>query len=424
MNEVMKVPEGWEIKLLEELCKVVGGGTPKRDDDDNWLNGLIPWATPTDITAIKNSNFINKTKEKITEYGLKNSSSKLLPTNSILLTSRATIGARKINTIPMCTNQGFTSLIPKGNNTKFLFYLLSRYERYMNSRAYGTTFPEISRTEVKNVKVLLPSKIDEQQKIAKILSTLDSTIEASQKLIAKEKNIKKGLMHDILTNGIDENGTIRSPKTHKYKESELGLIPEEWEIQNSSMLCHSIADGTHDTPKPSFFGYKLITSKNLKNNKLDTTDAYLISEEDYININQRSRVEQYDILFGMIGTIGNPVIIQNKNIDFAIKNVGLFRFKGNLKLSMWMYFYLSSKIFEQYLDILLSGSSQKFVSLGMLRNLPISIPKLRKEQEQIVNILTAQDKKIQTEEKNLEKLKELKKGLMDDLLSGKVRIKV
>jgi len=95
-----------------------------------------------------------------------------------------------------------------------------------------------------------------------------------------------------------------------------------------------------------------------------------------------------------------------------------------LKLSRWIYFYLSSEIFEQYLDILLSGSSQKFVSLGMLRNLPITIPKSKEEQEKIVNILTIQDKKIEAEEKNLDKLKKLKKGLMDDLLSGKVRVKV
>ena len=152
-------------------------------------------------------------------------------------------------------------------------------------------------------------------------------------------------------------------------------VPDGWELKLSSELCKGIADGTHDTPQPSFFGFNLVTSKNLKDNKLDFEDCYLISEEDYIAINKRSQVKQYDILFGMIGTIGNPVIILNKNIDFAIKNVGLFRFNGDYELAKWFYYYLSSEQFKNYLDFVLAGSSQKFVSLGMLRTLPIPNPK-------------------------------------------------
>ena len=398
MSEILEVPEGWEIKSLEELCEVVGGGTPKRDDDDNWLNGLIPWATPTDITAIKNSNFINGTKEKITEYGLKNSSSKLLPTNSILLTSRATIGARKINTIPMCTNQGFTSLIPKENNTKFLFYLLSRYERYMNSRAYGTTFPEISRTEVKNVKVLLPSKIDEQQKIAKILSTLDSAIETSQKLIAKEKNIKKGLMHDLLTNGIDENGTIRSPKTHKYKESELGLIPVEWEIDDIQSVL-TIQYG-----------------KDQKEVEVINGKYPILGTGGVMGFTNHFLYDKPSVLIGRKGTINKP---QYMETPFWTVDTLFYSKIKEQHFPKWAFYIFESINWNKYNE----ASGVPSLSTANINKIRIKKPSFI-EQKQIANILTAQDKKIQIEEKNFEKLKELKKGLMHNLLSGMVRVKI
>ena len=195
-------------------------------------------------------------------------------------------------------------------------------------------------------------------------------------------------------------------------------VPDGWELKLSSELCKGIADGTHDTPQPSFFGFNLVTSKNLKDNKLDFEDCYLISEEDYIAINKRSQVKQYDILFGMIGTIGNPVIILNKNIDFAIKNVGLFRFNGDYELAKWFYYYLSSEQFKNYLDFVLAGSSQKFVSLGMLRTLPILIPKEKKEQEKIAKILSTLDNAIESTNRIIEKEKNIKTALMQELLTN------
>lgn len=195
-------------------------------------------------------------------------------------------------------------------------------------------------------------------------------------------------------------------------------VPDGWELKLSSELCKGIADGTHDTPQPSFFGFNLVTSKNLKDNKLDFEDCYLISEEDYIAINKRSQVKQYDILFGMIGTIGNPVIILNKNIDFAIKNVGLFRFNGDYELAKWFYYYLSSEQFKNYLDFVLAGSSQKFVSLGMLRTLPILIPKEKKEQEKIAKILSTLDNAIESTNRIIEKEKNIKMALMQELLTN------
>lgn len=192
------IPEEWESKRICELADVIGGGTPSRDVEEFWKNGTIYWATPTDITKEKTGKYIHETKECISEIGLSSSSAKLLPSNSILLTSRATIGEMRINSKPMATNQGFTPILPF-DNVEFLYYLLHMYVLNMRRRAYGTTFPEISRTEVKNIFVSLPKSPKEQQNIATILSAQDRKIETEESNLAKLQNLKKGLMGDLLS---------------------------------------------------------------------------------------------------------------------------------------------------------------------------------------------------------------------------------
>ncbi len=430
MSEVMNVPEGWEEQQISQVAEVVGGGTPKRDNDENWKNGTIYWATPTDITAIKDSNFILNTKEKITKYGLLNSSSKLLPKDSILLTSRATIGTRKINKVPMCTNQGFTSLIPKEDNTLYLYYMLDMYKRQMYSRANGTTFPEISRTEVKNIKVVLPKLEKEQKKIAKILSTLDQTIEATQKLIAKERNIKKGLMHDLLTNGIDENGKIRSPQTHKYKESELGLIPEGWEVVSFKDANIELIDGDRGTnyPKSSDFldyGYCLfLSAKNVTKKGFSFKENQFITKKKDDEL-RKGKLQKQDIVLTTRGTVGN-LAYYTDDINYSNIRINsgmiILRNKNSKINTDFLYLLLRSSIFESQVLLTVFGSAQPQLTVKEMEKFLVVYPKAEKEQKQITNILIRQDKKIETEEKNLAKLKALKKGLMNDLLSGKVRV--
>ena len=113
--------------------------------------------------------------------------------------------------------------------------------------------PIVNKSSFSNLTLMVPKEIKEQQKIAKILSTLDETIESTAKLIDKEKNIKKGLMHDLLTNGIDKNNKIRTPQTHQYKQSELGLIPEEWEVVSLEEVGNVVTGNTPSTDNEEFY---------------------------------------------------------------------------------------------------------------------------------------------------------------------------
>ena len=171
--------------------------------------------------------------------------------------------------------------------------------------------------QLKSSSPLSPNR----KKIADILTSIDEAIQATQKVIDQSEKVKQGLLQELLTKGIGHT---------EFKKTELGEIPIHWKEVIASNFCSSIADGTHDTPKPvKKDGYPLFTSKNLnRNNFLDTKNYYIISKNDVLAINKRSFINKFDIIYGMIGTIGNPVIIDTDEQRFAVKNVGIFRFNG------------------------------------------------------------------------------------------------
>ena len=174
--------------------------------------------------------------------------------------------------------------------------------------------------------------------------------------------------------------------------------------------CHSVFDGTHATPKPCLNGYKLITSKNITGDGINIGDAYFISEQDYFEINKRSKVYQWDILFSMIGTVGNLYLEENSDIDYAIKNIGVFSCRDEFK-AKWLFYYLQSPMAKNHIKRFLNGAVQKFLSLKQLRDFPI-LP-FEKDKISIVEILSSLDKKIALNKQINARLEEMAKTLYD-----------
>jgi type I restriction enzyme S subunit len=174
--------------------------------------------------------------------------------------------------------------------------------------------------------------------------------------------------------------------------------------------CKKVFDGTHDSPKPVENGRLLITSKHIANRSLDISSAYLISEEDFENVNKRSQVHQWDILFSMIGTVGNVYIETSEKIDYAIKNMGVFSCQNKEK-AYWLYYYLQSPLVQAKIDALMTGAVQKFVPLGFLRDL--DIPEYTENSKKVVQVLSALDDKIALNKKMNQKLERMAKRLYD-----------
>lgn len=171
-------------------------------------------------------------------------------------------------------------------------------------------------------------------------------------------------------------------------------MKSEWKTIRADEFCSLVTDGTHDSPKPQAAGRKLITSKHLKGYYLDFELANWISSEDYEKVIARSSVEQWDILYSMIGTIGNVYLEKNPVVDYACKNVGIFKFGGNCNKAYWMYYYLKSPQAMEFIKAHLRGTTQLYVPLATLREMPVPVPD-EEEMNKIVAILRTLDDKIQ-----------------------------
>ena len=158
-------------------------------------------------------------------------------------------------------------------------------------------------------------------------------------------------------------------------------------------FCQRVADGTHDSPKETQSGKRLVTSKNVKNGRLDIDSAYRISHEDFEAINKRSKVDQWDILLTMIGTVGELCVVKEASPDFAIKNVGLLKCGDEIR-AKWLYYFLRSPQGQSLIEQRKKGSTQQYISLTEIRKLPIPYPTEAGEMKRIVHILSALDDRI------------------------------
>ena len=231
----MRFPEfsgEWESTPISTIADIIGGGTPDTSVDEYW-GGNIQWFTPSEIGKEKYAYLSDRT---ITEAGLKNSSAKLLPQGTVLLSTRATIGECSIATAECTTNQGFQSLVAKKNNVspEFLYYIVAKIKREMLRRSCGSTFLEISANELKKIHANIPSKA-EQEKLVSLLSLIDQRIETQKKIIEKYESLIRGLI--TLVN----KGEICKCKTVSLKDV-LTEVHEK-NVQNHEVCSVSVTQG-------------------------------------------------------------------------------------------------------------------------------------------------------------------------------------
>jgi type I restriction enzyme S subunit len=180
----------------------------------------------------------------------------------------------------------------------------------------------------------------------------------------------------------------------EVKETVYGTVAGDWNFIPANIYCEKVTDGTHDSPKSQASGKHLITSKHIRGREIDFDNAYLISEDEFNKINMRSKVDQWDVIISMIGEYcGFCYVERNEIVDYAVKNVGMFK-TGTKTKAMWLYYFLNSKIGKSILEANKSGTSQPYLTLGFLRELPVLYPNSDKEAEQIVEVLSSLDDKI------------------------------
>jgi len=189
--------DDWLETTLGEVSEVIGGGTPSTSVPEYW-EGEIVWLTPTEITS-QDGGFVSNSNRKISESGLKNSGAQMLPKGSVILTSRASVGFVAISAIELCTNQGFQSLVPNDSVlAEFLMFWIQQNRSEFESRSAGSTFKEISKSNVKSIKLSLPP-LSEQRRVVEIISTIDEVKGKTEITINEAKRLRSGLLSDLLS---------------------------------------------------------------------------------------------------------------------------------------------------------------------------------------------------------------------------------
>ncbi|MEG4521026.1 MULTISPECIES: restriction endonuclease subunit S [unclassified Microcoleus] len=424
-SPVGRIPKDWDVVPLSSVFQIQSGATPLRTKHQSYfVGGTIPWVKTMDL----NEGWIVDTDERITEIALKECSVQLLPPKTVLIAMYGgweQIGRTGILKDSATTNQAISSLIKISPLVEPEFVLRAlQYGRFRWKGIAASTRkdPNITRDDVVNFLIPLPP-LDEHRQIAEILDTVDETIAHTSSLIAKLKQMKAGLLHDLLTRGLDENGELRDAIGHpeQFKDSPLGQIPKDWEATTIGEQASTSSGSTPNRSNPKYWqdgtiawvktgeiNYTFIqdTEEKITQKALNETSLTVYPVDTVLMAMYGQGVTR-----GKVGILG----IESTTNQACAAIIP----KDNKLVSRYLFHYLS-----YYYDEIRSmshGSNQSNLNERLIASFPIQLPPI-KEQIRIVEMIDTYDTRIRTEEAYRDKLKLQKQGLMHDLLTGTVRV--
>ena len=414
-------PDDWLRTTLGQVAEVEIGRTPARNQKSYWDPAKITmnrWATIADIKH----KFVGTTSEHISELGVQHSKAKLVPPGTLLMSFKLTLGRVAITATPMYTNEAIAAFYPNDRaKTEYLYYLLPNLALAESSdRAVkGRT---LNKAKLRALSITLPS-VAEQRKIAAILSSVDDAIERTQEIIDQVRVIKRDLMQQLLTRGL--------PDRHvRFKRSEIGEIPEEWDVVAIDELGKEPRTTVRTGPFGSSMktkdflpsGTPVITIQSLGDGELNSAGLFFTSREKADELSEYS-VAEGDLVFSRVADIGRCLAVNKHMSGFLISpnlmRIRLDRRKVDTRFVMYAI-TIAKGVLRQILSI--SGSSGRpVVSSSILRRLRIPVPHLS-EQREIANVGLRIENRLRREKSSLTGLKELKSTLLSALLTGELRV--
>lgn len=378
-TELGVLPEDWEVVRLGDVCEIQSGGTPSRNVKKYWENGTIKWLGSS---VCKNQNRIDEITDYITEEGLKNSSAKIFSKGTTLIALvGATIGKVAYLPFEASTNQNIAGLQPNKQvaNDKFIFYSSLMLYRHFETLS-SDKFKMANLSFVRNLQIPLPP-LAEQEKIAEILSAWDTQIQNFETLIAEKQNLKKGLCQTLLTAKTRLKGFSGDWEMKEFKKIFKRIPSKKFQIQ------------TKDYKKIG--KYPIVDQGKAKIVAYSDCDEKVLRVSDVILFGDHTREVKYI------------------NFDFIVGADGVQLFRSFSENNLFLYYFLSSQHIPN------TGYNRHF---KFVESMLFPLPPLT-EQEKIAEILSEADNEITLLEQKLESLKSQKRGLMQKLLNGKVRVK-
>ncbi|NCB46464.1 restriction endonuclease subunit S [bacterium] len=418
----------WSKKKIKDFAFTASGGTPSTERKEYWHNGTIPWINSGELSK---HDIIKKPTTYITQEALDNSSAKLFPIGTVVIAlTGATTGMSAILEIETSTNQSITGIFPsKEHDSKFLLYTLHHNIDKILLHNVGSAQPHINKEIVDNLEFNYPI-VPEQYVISKILSTADAVIEKTQAAIAKYKAIKQGMLQDLFTRGIDLNTNKLRPRFEDapelYKESKLGMIPREWDEKifgEEVDLIHGHQFRDYDFTE---FGIPVVKIGQVKPDNVDLSSCSFVAygrEDEF----QNEIIRNGDVLMALTGaTLGKACLVKGLN-GIVLQNYRVGRFEPIIKQNdidkeFLYYLLIAGELLTQIFNKVNTGA-QGNIGKADFEKATFKKPPFD-EQQKIAERLKAIDNKLQTEQTYLQKIQSLKKGLMEDLLSGRKQVKV
>ena len=406
-----KIPEGWSVKKLSEVSTFCGGSTPSRDHPE-YFNGNIPWVKTTDL----NNSVLYETEENITSLGLNNSSCKIIKNGAVCVAMYGgfnQIGRTCLLGIDATINQALTAIIPNEKllNSYLLLYLTNNVRAWKSYAGSSRKDPNITKKDIESFKIIVPP-LPEQEKIAGILGTWDEAIEKLSNLIEQKKLLKKGLMQQLLTGKTRLKGF-----TQLWKEVKLGNIGATY-TGLSGKNKDNFGRGSYFIPYMNIYQNNHINPQQLEQVEVDEGE-------------KQNTVKYGDIFF----TTSSET---PEEVGFA--SVLLFKPEQNIYLNSFCFGYRLNdfkSLLPEYASFLFrsihvrkimyklaQGATRFNLSKNELMKEKIYLPSDISEQQAIANVLSTADDEINLLNQKLEALKEQKKGLMQQLLTGQTRVKV
>lgn len=413
-----RVPAGWEAASFGDLCKFSGGSAFKEKYQGKG-SGDYPFIKVSDMNIEGNQRFITKANHWIDQVTRLEAKVKLFPKPAVVF---AKVGAalllnrRRILTRETAIDNNMMAAIPFEDGHNFLYYALQEVD--LGEIVQGGAVPSVNQAQMEDIPVLIPP-LPEQQKIASILSSVDTVIETTRAQIDKLKDLKTGMMQELLTKGIGHT---------EFKDSSVGRIPKGWSIDKLiNLSINGINNGVFNDPKNVGSGYRLINVVNMYRGfgiQLDTLKRLEIDEKEFA----RNRVEKGDVFFTRSSLKLEGIAYCNINLsddDDITYDGHLMRVRPDQSrvLPKYLAYYCLSDFARVFFMQGAKHSTMTTIGQADIAPLPVLVPSME-EQIKICKVLDSIASKISTTEAKLISNQQVKKALMQDLLTGKVRVKV
>jgi len=390
------IPDGWQVQNLADVALIILGQSPPSSACNENVKGYPFYQGNADF------GYRHPLAQHWIEKPLK-----VAKKDDILISVRAPVGELNIANTDCCIGRGVGSIRPLSANRNFIYYTLLNERNSLAYVSQGSTFDAINGKELRNLSLLIPS-LPEQEKIAAILSSVDDAIQATQAVIDQTRRVKHGLMQQLLTRGIGHT---------RFKQTEIGEIPEEWlEGTFGDYLKEIKGGGTPSRKKPTYWGGTIpwASVKDLNGVYLRNTEEYITQEG--LNNSASNLIPAGAVIIATRMALGKVVRF---SCDVAINQDLKALFPKKELSSDYLFYWLLLQ--ASLIETLGAGSTVKGIRLETLRALKLMLPPID-EQKKIVAILTGVDEALNIEQDKMLQLHKIRKGLLQDLLTGRMRV--